>query len=130
MIQMMQTVGGLIIQCRHILVVRAGDKWVFPGGHVENDEYDDECLEREIKEELSGLSFTSMRYFGSFHGWSQSRNLPLTMQAYFIRPKDHVFIPSGEITQAALIAGKDTKRYNLALMTKSCIEALRYKGFL
>ena len=50
---------AIIIQDRKILVTQRGDrmaragKWEFPGGKIEKNETAEECIVREIKEELN-----------------------------------------------------------------------------
>lgn len=50
---------GVILKDRHVLVlrqfntIRKEEYWMLPGGGLENDEKEEECVKREIKEETN-----------------------------------------------------------------------------
>ncbi|MDE1846215.1 MAG: NUDIX domain-containing protein [Candidatus Micrarchaeota archaeon] len=57
------TVGACIVnESKVLLVLHAKlNKWLFPGGHIENNETPDEAVIREVKEE-TGLSLKLLDY--------------------------------------------------------------------
>lgn len=69
------TVKAIILdEQRRLLVGKGDDGWELPGGGFEHDESLEECLKRELKEELGAeierIGIVSFVYRGkSVHGW-------------------------------------------------------------
>ena len=53
----MLVTAAIIFNKNKILIAKRGNKWEFPGGRLEGKESLEECIKREIKEELNiGIS--------------------------------------------------------------------------
>lgn len=50
---MLVTAGIILKEGKILIAKRKGEKWEFPGGKVERGEGIEECLKRELKEELN-----------------------------------------------------------------------------
>lgn len=65
---MINVVAAIIIDNNKILIVRRSDKmklagmWEFPGGKIEQGESEEQCIIREIKEELN-INISIHRHF-------------------------------------------------------------------
>ncbi len=55
----MRVVGALLISENRVLLVRKGEKWVVPGGRIEEGESPEEAVRREVREE-TGLTVVNM----------------------------------------------------------------------
>lgn len=58
-------VGGIIVRSGKILVARKENTFLIPGGKIKRGEKAEECLRREIMEEL-GVKVISQQYFGDY----------------------------------------------------------------
>jgi 8-oxo-dGTP pyrophosphatase MutT (NUDIX family) len=59
------TIGACIVKNRRILLLHHAKlgKWLFPGGHIEENETPDQAVLREVKEE-TGLDFEFLNFSG------------------------------------------------------------------
>ena len=55
--------AAIIFKDDRILIAKRGDKWEFPGGKLEENESLEECIKREIKEELN-IEISDIKNFG------------------------------------------------------------------
>lgn len=58
-------IGAIILKDKKILVGKKRDKYIIPGGIVEEGEDHTNCLKRELKEELD-VNLISTEFFGTF----------------------------------------------------------------
>ena len=59
----MDVAAAIIVKKGKILIAKRREgKWEFPGGRIEKGETPEECLKREIEEELS-LGLTNIKFF-------------------------------------------------------------------
>lgn len=95
---------ALIFDDQHrLLVVGKGDEWEMPGGGWEHDETFEECMQREVQEELgvvvSYISTPQFIYRGkSVHGWYAVR---IVVTASI---ENHAFVYGDGMTQAKFVA--------------------------
>ena len=85
--QIKKVIAGIIVKDNKILIAQRAKKddlcgkWEFPGGKMEPEETEQECLKRELFEELSieaeiGEYFCSINF--EYHG------IPMELLAYFV----------------------------------------------
>lgn len=84
---MIDKVGAIIIRDKKMLVARSKSKtWFFiPGGTRENGESDEECLRREIMEELA-TEIEILGFYGEFITEATGKPDKIKLRAYFCRP--------------------------------------------
>ncbi|MGE0268107.1 MAG: (deoxy)nucleoside triphosphate pyrophosphohydrolase [Candidatus Omnitrophota bacterium] len=70
--------AGVIWKEGHILIAkRSKDQfWEFPGGHIESGETPEQCLVREMKEELN-IIVKVEKLLGKIEGYFRGRNMVL-----------------------------------------------------
>lgn len=112
----MLVTAAIIFNKNKILIAKRNGGWEFPGGKVEKDESMEECIIREIKEEL-GISINLLKPF------SVEKDKDIEM---------HVFLASYKGGEIKLKVHKDVKwltideakLYNFLSMDKKIIEKL------
>jgi 8-oxo-dGTP diphosphatase len=91
---MKKVTAAIILNDNKVLIMRRapGEKhaggWEFPGGKVEEGETLDQCLERELKEELNIKVKVNRFFFDSIYGYPQGS---IQLSAYIVE------IVNGEI---------------------------------
>ena len=63
--EILYKIGGIILKNRNVLVARKKDTYLIPGGKIKTGEQAEQCLSRELNEEL-GVTLVSQRYFGEY----------------------------------------------------------------
>ncbi len=122
----------LIVRNKKMLVVReaGSDFWMTPGGAPDNKESDEQCLQREIKEELGArIDKKSLRYFGEF--WDQAAHHPNALVHITAYLGDVVgeMKPSGEIEELAW-AGGNTSLLLSPIIKNKILPKLVEKGLV
>jgi 8-oxo-dGTP diphosphatase len=100
---------GKILLARRLPSDSLAGKWEFPGGKIEAGETPEECLVRELQEEL-GLEVVLQRFLGSFHHQDAKGSLDLltficsTEQepAFLLCHSEFVWLPPQEILKMDL----------------------------
>ena len=123
----MIVVGAVIIQQNGILLVRVGTTWIFPGGKLEEGESHEECLLREVDEELPGLRLSNLREFGDFFGRAVHGDGSVSLAVYLVEAEGEYNLGDG-IDEAKFVAKPE--ELNLAEATRKTIAALRLEGCL
>jgi len=124
----MKAIGALVIKEGKILIVKDSQGWLFPGGKIQEGETDEDCLTRELAEELSNAKMESMKPYKDYKSLSTKHNKEVTVGMYFINLKDHNIKPSGEVEQAVWTSTPE--EYGLIPTAKQIIQDLRKEGKL
>jgi len=125
--------GALIFSDKRMMIVRPKERPFFlsPGGKYEGSETAEECIRRELMEELS-VKMKSFKPYKTYEiGKAATSNLPLKLELYLVEitgePK-----PSSEIEVIAWISKEEfkAKKYPLAPSFYQVIPDLIKGGFL
>lgn len=98
-------VGGILIKDKKLLICRPKGKTYFiaPGGKVEAGENAEQCLKRELMEEL-GITFEKMELFGEFYAPAVgAEEKMLRMDVYLVPEWSEEPSPSSEIEEIAWV---------------------------
>jgi 8-oxo-dGTP pyrophosphatase MutT (NUDIX family) len=121
---MRKVINAAIIDDKKILLVRKGIYWILPGGKLEGDESDLDCLCREVEEELSGTKLKDIEFYKTFQGRAPHRKDIVEANVYFAKIDGELNNPSGEIQDAEFAKYEFiTKTYNLSDITRRIIES-------
>ena len=118
----MRAAGGVVRQGARILLVHRPryDDWTFPKGKAEDDESDEDCALREVREE-TGLSCRRLSELLSTT-YTDSRGRPKRVRYWLMEPLGGAFTPTREVdevrwcepTEAAALLSYDRDRDVLA----------------
>ena len=126
---MRKSISGIVIkEGRKLLLVRKKDIWILPGGKLEPEESNLDCLFREFKEELPDVKINEFYYYGSFKGKTPHKKDRLKTEAYFVNISGEAGKPSGEINDLEWV--EDFSNYNISDITNKVIKSLRKKDYL
>lgn len=103
-----QKCAAVIVRNRRVLVVRKAstDVFISPGGKIEPGEMKEDCLRRELREEL-GVEATELTYFDTFTDASAIEPGTVTIYTYFAEISSNL-TPKAEIEELAWVGGLQT----------------------
>ena len=109
--------GALIIKDKKILLTKSHGKSIYitPGGKYEKGENTEECLRRELKEELQ-VTVKSFNHYKNYHFEKDAyREMPLDIELYFVEIEEEPKV-SSEIESMEWLTKEDieNKKVNLA----------------
>ena len=125
--------AALIIKDKKLLIAKPIGKPFFinPGGKYEEGESPEECLKRELKEELE-VDLVSSKHYKTYNiAKAAHSDNPLTLELYFVNYIGQI-IPSAEVEMVRWLSKKDFEdsKYNLAPSFQLEIPDLIKDGFL
>lgn len=107
---------GIIIQDGKLLMLKGrGHKELWtPGGHLEMGESEEECLERELKEEI-GVNLVESKFFKEYPGYSFYNPELVLNQRVYVAKIIGTIKPDAEIEDFVWITKDDfkTKKYSM-----------------
>jgi 8-oxo-dGTP pyrophosphatase MutT (NUDIX family) len=119
---MRKVVSGIAIRDNDYLLVRKNRTYLFPGGKPEPHESDEDCLRREIREELSGTQIKNIRPYRVFEGQSPHKQDQVEVHYYFMDIEGELGRPSGEIDDAVWADRQDS--FAVSEAAQKAIDAL------
>ena len=76
-------IHGAVIERKKLLLVRKGEIYIFPGGKMEQDETEEQCLKREFREELRETEINVLDFYGDFDGLTPFSRRMIRSRVYF-----------------------------------------------
>jgi 8-oxo-dGTP diphosphatase len=119
-------IAAMIIRDGKLLMLQGKDKagivrpelWT-PGGKIELGETDEDCLRRELQEEI-GVQFVSARFFGEYQSKSHYRDYGMTRSKVYIVNVEGKITPDNEIVAYFWLSHSDfkNKKYPMIPVTE------------
>ena len=115
---------------RKILIARKGDTFLIPGGKIHDGEKTNECITREIKEEL-GVEVVSQRYFGEYEDEAALDPGKTVSMEIFVVTVEGTPKECGEIEEIRCINSKDICSLKLgSVLEKYVIPQLKERNVI
>lgn len=122
------TINAAIIEKGLILLVKKNQAWILPGGKPFENESDLDCLQREVREELSGTELKDIRYYTEFVGVTPHKGDILKSKVYFASLNGKLNSPSAEIDGYVWI--NNTRGYDVSDITNKTLLQLKAEGMI
>ncbi|PHM49783.1 NUDIX hydrolase [Xenorhabdus miraniensis] len=118
---MIRKCAAIVIRNKKLLVVRKHKTSIYisPGGKIESNESQIECLAREIQEEI-GVTFVNPIHFSVDYSKSVFENEPIEINSWLIDIKG-IPSPCSEITDLRWITSKDAEKMQIGNIFKEAI---------
>ena len=106
----MEVVAGVCFDNNRMLSVYSKGAWYHPGGRREDGETDEDCLLREIREELGvGVKKGTIRYYKTLNGVTHSDGTPISLAFYFFQPDSFDIKPSMEVERTEWLSLREIR---------------------
>lgn len=117
-------IAGIIIQDGKMLMLKGKgykELWT-PGGKIKEGESDEECLRRELQEEI-GVNLIKLKFFGEYLGHSFYQPEIALIERVYLVTIDGEIKPNNEIKDFVCFLKKDfeTKKYPMITVTEKQI---------
>lgn len=106
-----------------LLLVFKRDVWILPGGKIEGDESDMDCLIREVGEELPHAKICNLKAYGNFEGTTPHTGLPVTVKVFLGKVTGNI-TPAAEISEADFFGKLSLGEMTLSPITSRIIDSL------
>jgi ADP-ribose pyrophosphatase YjhB (NUDIX family) len=93
------TLGELLLVCKKGV-------WITPGGKLFEGESYEECLTRELSEELPGVEVKLTKRWRDFEGFTPRSKTPISISTYFGTVAGLIY-PAAEISDARYVGDTD-----------------------
>jgi 8-oxo-dGTP pyrophosphatase MutT (NUDIX family) len=127
---MKRVVSGVCIRKNMILLVKKNDFWILPGGKLEGVETKEECLKRELAEELPKSEFKIGEPYKNFTGETPTTKKTIFVNTFFIILKNKDISCASEISDSRFFNLDEAEKLNISNVTCEIIEKLIEDGFL
>lgn len=116
-------VAGIIIQKDKLLLLKGKgyeELWT-PGGKVDGNETDEECLRRELKKEI-GVEVTNIKFYKEYIGTSFYDHVPVKGRIYIVSVNGEIK-PDAEIESFVWFSKDDyhSKKYSMVTHTEEVL---------
>jgi NADH pyrophosphatase NudC (nudix superfamily) len=128
MSNLVKVVSAAIIDRGWILLVRKNGIYIPPGGKIRPGESQEECLRREIREELSGTEVDMIRKYKPFIGPSISGKSMIKAMIYLTSIKGKLGEASGEIENYSWVHKSTRGCWPVSKATRDMMNALYEDG--
>lgn len=112
-----------------ILLVKKKNRWILPGGKMEEGENELNCVLRECSEELPSTKVTIAQKYRDFKGITPFSNQEVLVRVYFGIVEGKLK-PSSEISEAHFVSQKESDEISLSDITQKIINSLIKDGHL
>lgn len=130
---MKRVVAGIFLNSeKKTLATYSKGAWYYPGGKVEEGENDEDCLIRELKEELGiEVNKDELEYYTIMEGNTHLDDKKISLSFYFVNTKGGEIKALREVTQIAWLSYNEIKdgRVITPLMGE-ITNKLKSEGFL
>jgi ADP-ribose pyrophosphatase YjhB (NUDIX family) len=123
-----EVADGIVIRNKRLLVVKKKNTFILPGGKPGARESDDQCLEREFAEELSGTKIKVDLFYRMFRGISPNKKEAIDVRCYFVNILGSLGEPSAEIKES--FWANTSNRLSYSEVTRKAIDSLHRDGYI
>ncbi len=116
-----KVINALVFRDKKVLLVWKKDVWILPGGKQSQDETDEDCLRRELEEELSTTKIKIWsRFEKHFTGLSPHTHSKIRAEVYIVTIQGDI-APRNEITLARFFSKADLHEIEVSEITKKIL---------
>jgi len=110
---------------KKILLVQKSGSWFLPGGKVEDDEADLECLKREMTEELPYALCLIDDYYGEYMGTTPNTKSPANVKVWKGTWLRGSTTPANEIEDSRWVTAAEAASLNVSEISRDIIYDLQ-----
>ncbi len=115
---------------KKILLVQKSGSWFLPGGKVENDEADLECLKREMTEELPHALCLIDNFFAEYMGTTPNSKSPANVKVWLGTWLRGSTTPANEIEDSRWVTAAEAASLNVSQISRDIFYDLQKEGKL
>lgn len=125
--EMIEVIAAIILKDQKVLIARRGSEkhlagyWEFPGGKLEENETEEECLKREIKEELGVEILVDSFFMKNQHKYGTKEILLMSYRCSIVSINDFTLIDHDKVEWVEI---NNLNQYEIAPADISIVKAL------
>jgi 8-oxo-dGTP pyrophosphatase MutT (NUDIX family) len=111
-----------------LLLVKKDENWFLPGGKVEDEETNLECLKREMSEELPYARYSLAGFFNEYPGVTPTSKSEVNVRVYFGDWESGSILHANEIEDSQWGTADQSTLMNISQISRDIISDLCAEG--